>query len=418
MRIPHWLIILYRRRRDERILHPRERDPIRRYHDVNRPWGCAARLAGAVERLVVSPRKPGPIPPPKAVLLANLGHLGDVVMSTAALGVVRRAFPQARVGFLVNAASRVVLENHPHVRRLHILDHWRLERTGEPLAVRIPRYVHAARRVAEEIRREGYDVAVDLRAWWPNAAWVLALAGVPARAGYPCWGIQSLLTHPVRFRFARKHESAIQCDALRALPIDPALFENPPFDMPPPSVDGAAEAARVLGVGNLREARYVVVHAGASTPVRNWSTARWRELADRWLATGRTLVFTGHGPRDQSLIADIIESRPRCINACNALNWAGLVELIRAAELTVSVETVAGHVAVALGTPCVGVYGGMSDPLHWAPRPGATSRFVVRELPCAPCFHYNGCTARPCLAELAVDAVVEASDQALKPRGL
>jgi len=418
MRLPAWLLNAYRRQRDRRIMHPAERDPIRRYHRRYRLHDCAAALVNELVSPFLAPAMCGTITAPRRILLANFGHLGDVVMSTAAIGIVRRAFPSACLGFLLNGISRVVLENHPHVHRLHVLNHWRLERTGEPLRVRIRRYIRAAARMAEELRHERYDVAVDLRAWWPNAAYVLYRAGIPVRIGYPCLGLQSLLTHPRPFVYRRAHESRIQTDLLRALPIPAELAEgDPPFDMPPPSEQGREEVRRLLNVAGLGSIRYRVIHPGASTPVRDWPVEKWHELVGQQLADGCTLVFTGSGSRDRTMIETIIAGRPRCMNACGRLSWAGLVEVVRAAELVFSVETVTGHVAAAVGTPCVAIYGGMSDPLQWAPRSGPTSVCSVHSLACAPCFHYVGCTQRPCLSQLGADAAYAAGRDLLRGAG-
>jgi heptosyltransferase-3 len=412
MIIPNWLITAVRRRRDRRILNPQEHDVIKRYQRRLRVHTLAAALIDSLLRTFLTTAAPGGIRLPRRILLANLGGLGDVVLSTAALGIVRKALPQAEIGFLLGSWARPVLENHPSIRHFHILNHWQIERTGEPFRVRLPRYIRATSATVRELREMGYDVAVDLRAWWPNSAYVVWRAGIPVRIGYPCAGLGPLLTHPVRFQYRRLHESRIQWELLRALSIPDELFvDEPPFDMPLGTEGAQKEACDLLRAAGIDGHPYRILHVGASAVARDWPMENWRRLAGRLVDEGHRLVFTGRGPRDRKQIDSIILGLSGCVNACDRLSWAGLVALIRGAELVYSVETMAGHIAVAVNTPCVGVYGGMSDVLQWSPRPSSTSVCVTQWVPCSPCFVFNGCALKSCIRGLDIETVYVAGER-------
>ena len=415
MNIPTWLTDTYRRRRDWRILNPSEHDVIRRYQRRFSVRAHAARLVDSIVRVFVRSNASRDIPPPRRILLANLGGLGDVVLSTPAIGIVRKAFPQAWIGFLLGSWARPVLKEHPHIQHLHVLNHWKIVRTGEPLRRRMLHYFRAASMTARELRQTSYDVAVDLRAWWPTAAYVLWRAGIPARIGHPSAGLGALLTHPRPFVYRRLHESQIQTELLRSLPIPPDLFAGDPlFDMPPPSLRGQEQICRLLGVDALECTSYDVLHVGSGADAKNWPAEKWAALADRLSAEGRTLVLTGAGSRDQAMIRQITAGRGACINACDALDWDGFVEAIRAAKTLYTVDTVTTHLAVALGTPSVTVLGGMSDWLQWGPRNGPLNVALTKPMACAPCFHYCGCTTRPCLTQIDVDSVYAAGRAILR----
>ncbi len=393
---------------DGGMIEPSERSILQQHRRRYRVADTAAALMDSVLAVIErSPRRA--IPRPRKILLANYGHLGDIVMSTPCVSILRRVFPEATIGFLIGSWARPVLEGHSDVMRLHVVDHWFMDRGPESRFVKAPRYWRDCLRVAREIERERYDVAIDLRAYKPNAIPVLRLANIPVRIGYTKVGFGPLLTHPRRFVYRRAHETEVQSDLLGALGVSQAEREDAAFLLPF-SESGLAEARRVLAD---MSGPYRVIHAGASVAVRDWPVERWRELSERLLRDGCPLVFTGRGRRDRAIVERITAGLSNCINACDALSWAGLVEMIRGAELVYSVETAAGHVAAAVGTPVVAIYGGMQDWRHWAPRPGPRSVCLSNVVPCWPCFTYNGCGDEKCLKGIAVEDVYRAGEAVL-----
>ncbi|MBI5764523.1 MAG: glycosyltransferase family 9 protein [Planctomycetes bacterium] len=387
------------------MTEPSERSILQRHRRRYRVADTAAALVDAMLAVIERSTRRA-IPRPRKILLANFGHLGDIVMSTPCLSILRKAFPEATIGFLIGSWARPVLEGHPDISRLHVVDHWFMDRGPESRFVKAPRYWRDCLRVAREIERERYDVAIDLRAYKPNAIPVLRLANIPVRIGYTKVGFGPLLTHPRRFVYRRAHETVVQSDLLEALGVSQAEREDAAFHLPL-SESGLAEARRVLGDTS---GPYRVVHAGASVAVRDWPVESWRALVERLTREGRRLVFTGRGPRDRAIVEHIATGLSNCINACDALSWAGLVEMIRGAELVYSVETAAGHVAVAVGSPVVAIYGGMQDWRHWAPRAGPGSVCLSNVVPCWPCFTYNGCGDEKCLKGIGVVDVYRAGE--------
>jgi ADP-heptose:LPS heptosyltransferase len=388
---------------DGGMTEPSERSILRHHRRRYRVADTAAALLDSMLAVIErSPRRA--IPRPRKLLLANYGHLGDIVMSTPCLSILRKAFPDVTIGFLIGSWARPVLEGHPDVARLHAVDHWFMDRGPQSRFVKAPCYWRDCLRVAREIERERYDVAVDLRAYKPNAIPILRLANIPVRIGYTKVGFGPLLTHPRRFMYQRAHETVVQSDLLEALGISQVERENAAFHLPF-SDSGLAEARQLVDVRAYR-----IMHVGASVAVRDWPVESWRELAERLTREGRRLVFTGRGARDRTIVERITAGLSNCINACDMLSWPGLVEMIRGAELVYSVETAAGHVAVAVGSPVVAIYGGMQDWRHWAPRPGPTSVCLSNVVPCWPCFTYNGCGDEKCLKGIGVDDVYRAGE--------
>jgi ADP-heptose:LPS heptosyltransferase len=346
---------------------------------------------------------------PQRILIANAGHLGDVVMSTAVLPVLRHAFPGVEIGFLTGSYSRPVLDGHPLIRWIHYVDHWYLSRaaaTGHRKAIR---YYRERRRAIDELRECRYDLAIDLRAWFPNFVSLLWAARIPLRVGYDRVGFGSFLTHRLSYRYDRRHEIEHYLDLLKPLSIPAKALAHAWPNLPPIPKSAAAEAAAVLGGAR----RFRVLHPAASTPTRDWPIDCWKMLAEDLLQQGITPVLTGRGVRDGEITGTIATAVPGCINACNRLSWRGLVALIGKAELVYSVETSIGHVAAAFRRPTVSICGGMSDPLHWKPF-GANAVVATNALPCHPCFSNKGCATRGCLTGLSVAQVQAAAQEALR----
>jgi heptosyltransferase-1 len=343
----------------------------------------------------------------RRILLANAGHLGDAVMSTALLPAIKHAYPDASIGFLTGSYCRPVIQGHHLLDRVHYIDHWRASRTKSGFARKISSYyLVALPKMVQELRAARYDVAIDLHAWFPNFIPLLWLAEIPIRVGFSRLGCGSLLTHPVAFQWDRRHEIEHQLDLLRNWGVQDQSIQCAQPVLP--AITGAARASAAAVADPA--IRYRVLHPASSTSTRDWTIHGWSSLASRLCESGITPVISGAGPRDQSISQVICAAAPGTVDAVGKLNWEGLMALLSSAEMIYSVETSIGHAAAALGRPVVSIYGGMADPLHWAPRGAA---LVTKPLPCFPCFNKHGCADRPCLLDIGVRDVEIAADCAL-----
>ena len=347
----------------------------------------------------------------RRVLIANAGHLGDLVFSTAAIQSVRGGFPHATVGLLAGSWSRSIYERNPLVEHLHVLDHWYTNRARLPMWRKVLRYRSERRRVIEELRQHRYDVAIDVRIWFPNFVSVLWNAGIPVRVGFDRVGFGPTLTHTGHVTYGGRHELEDQLSLIRLI-CEPAPRSDAARPaLPPSSTEAIQEVDELMGPGNRR---FIILHMGSSITTRDWPPAKWGELARFLGGAGRRLVFTGVGNRERRDIDLATRGLTGYVNACDRLSWAGLVELVRRAELVYSTETSVGHVAAAVDTPVVAIYGGTSEPARWKPY-GPLCTVATHEPGCFPCLRRGGCRAMTCLTELSADTVYAAGEKALSP---
>lgn len=367
---------------------------------------AANRLLSALDYLLGRMyRRPAPPSPraPRRILLANGAHLGDVLLSTAVLPAIKTAFPDVEIGFLIGSWSREVLADHPLVARVHLVDHWKLNRSGAPLFQKVRRYLQTRTAALREIRAHGYDTAIDLYYYFPNCIPLLWQAGVRTRIGYASGGFGPLLTHALDWTDRGRHAIDYQADLLGFLPPGEATGRRhtrfaPNVPIPPIRKD------------DIPWDDYLVLHPGAGAAFKEWPAEKWRGLAERLVAGGRRIVFTGHGDAETRTIERIRTGLDGCVSLCGRLSWRDFVAVIAGARLAVGVESVVGHVAAAVGTPCVVVYGGVSDPTHWRPW-GEQVRVLTHPVACAPCYRKGGCAGMECVRRVGVDSVLNAVDE-------
>lgn len=341
---------------------------------------------------------------PRKILLSNAGHLGDVIISTGLLPVLHSYFPGVKIGFLCGSWASPIVSHHPLIAHTHFLDHWYLQRKSGSIWKKFSQYYFEDKKnVIREISMHEYDVAIDVRSWFPNLILTLWQSKIPVRIGYNRVGFGPLLTHSMSYSYGRRHELEYQFDLLKVLGVESSALGMAKPSLPPVTEAEAYEAHSL--VGSL--GRYRVLHVASSTLSRDWPIDQWQLLVKNLFARNITPVLTGQGPRDALIISEIARAAPSSIVACDLLSWGGLVALVGGSEMIYSVETSIGHMAAALGRPVVSIYGGMADPLHWRPY-GDRVAMVTNPLDCSPCFKKYGCETRECLNQLGVNQVLEA----------
>lgn len=362
---------------------------------------AANRLLRTVDALLgcLWPPRPIAIRPPQRILIANGAHLGDVLLSTSVLPLVRHAFPSAAIDFLTGSWAGTILENHPLIDRVHTVDHWKLNRAAISMAAKLRQYTKSRAIALHAIRRRRYDIAIDLYFYFPNSIPLLWQAGIPVRVGYTSGGFGPMLTHALDWQMRDCHVTDYFADLIRML--------APSARLPAPRPSLAHVAPEQTALPEAPREDYVVIHMGTGSPIRRWPTENWIALVDRLHAAGHLLVFTGTSSGEKQAIAAVIRRLPSCLDWSGRLSWAEFVEVVRNARLVVGVESLAGHVAAAVDTPVVAIYSGTTHPAHWRPY-GDQKCVLTAPVPCAPCYRSRGCATMDCVRGVSVDEAFQA----------
>lgn len=330
------------------------------------------------------------------ILVRSTNWLGDAVMTTPALDALRSRCPRARITVLANKLTAPLFSPHPSVDEVITFD-----RAGRHKGV------SGRLRLAAELRKHSFDLAVLL----PNSfdsALVAFLAGIPKRLGYRSDGRGLLLTHgvPVTGRTKRLHHVDCYRELLASCGIPPVsgglslhLAEN--------EQERAAHLLAEAGIG-ANDFLLGINPGAAYGSAKRWYPDRFavvaRELSSRW---GAKVLITG-GPAEAEIAADIAASLGGdCLNTAGKTDLRLLMALIGRCNFFVTNDSGPMHVAAALGTPLVAIFGPTDSTTTSPYSPHA--RVVRVAADCAPCLKRECPTDHRCMTGVTPEQVIDAA---------
>jgi len=337
----------------------------------------------------------------RRILLVKPSALGDVVHALPVVATLKRRYPDVPLDWLIEEEAAPLVLGHPAIAAFVVSGRRRWQRQ-----LRSPAQFSGAlreiRAFVSEVRRRRYDVVLDLQGLLKSALYVLA-AGTPVRVGLADGreGAPWVLTHRVPVPPQPVH--AVERYLALAAAVDaPEAVREFTIPLGPDDTDAAQ---RLLA--DLARPR-VVLHPAARWPTKLWEVDQWRDVAASLAADGAGVVLTG-GPTDaptSSAICEGLHPMPRSLTG--RLSLKQLAAVLRSADLMITVDSGPMHIAAALGTPVVALFG-PTDPSRTGPvGPG---RVLRRELPCSPCLERRCRIAetRRCMRDLDVTDVLAAA---------
>jgi len=347
--------------------------------------------SGPEPRSLADPSNRGPI------LIVPYMWIGDFVRCHTVIKLLKRRFPARPVDVLSTTLCAPLADYMPELRRAIIVD---LPRK------RLSWAEHKA--LAERLKREAYGTALIMPRTW-KAALAPYLAGIPERIGWVGEWRFGLLNDP-RFGERQLPRMVDQCAAL-ALPANTRLPENwplPELRVPPAEVTGWRERMGLADTGKP----VVALAPGAVGPSKRWPGAAYAELARRLIDHGTDVWIVG-GPGEAPLVRIIQGAVPR-VRDLTGTDLRNAILALATADAAVSNDSGLLHVAAAIGTPAIGIFGPTS-PWHWAPlNPIAARVRTASQLDCQPC-HKPTCRMQHhrCMRDISAEQVLEVTQRAL-----
>lgn len=353
-----------------------------------------------------------PLEQVRRVLVVKLRHHGDVLLTAPVFATLKRAVPGCEVDALVYADTAPMLADHPAIAQIHTIDrNWK---TLGPLA-----QAGAEWGLLSQLRARRYDLVVHLTEH-RRGAWLTKLLGprwavAPRRvagAGF----LRDAFTHFYpRSNHPQRHTVESNLDALRRIGIQPEGDDKRVIMVP-----GAAAEARVdalLAGHGLAAGDFIHLHPASRWLFKCWPADKVAQLADRLQAQGHRLALTAApDAKEQALIAAVIKaSKATLLDLSGQLSLKELAALTARARLFVGVDSAPMHIAAAMGTPTVALFGPSGD-VEWGPWM-VSHRIVSADFSCRPC-GLDGCgggKVSECLTTLPVDKVRKACEELLAP---
>lgn len=347
--------------------------------------------------------------PFKRALVIKLRHHGDVLLTTPVFATLAAHAVEADALIYDDTAS--MLSFNPDVHAIHCIGReWR----GLGTTAKLERYRALYRTLAD--RR--YDCIVHLTNHW-HGAWLARLLA-PGTAVAPAvehrsrfadrlWQRSFSFCYPV-LGGNRRHTVEIHLDALRRIGIAPSLTTKAIRFVP--GAEAEAKVAEALARHGLGRGRYIAIHPTSRWLFKTWTLAGMAELIDRLTARGDQVVLSAApSAAERAWIAALLPRLARpVIDLTGQLDLKALGALIGGARAFVGVDSVPMHIAAALGTPTVALFGPSGD-IEWGPWQ-VPHRVVTTSHPCRPCGR-DGCggsKVSDCLTTITAAQVLAALD--------
>jgi heptosyltransferase I len=346
---------------------------------------------------------------PKRILLLRLERIGDLVMALPAVRDVRTLAPNAGIDLVVGSWNEHLARAIPHVDRVETLDARWLARGRSGLGV------IGLIKAARSWRDRRYDLAINFE---PDIRSNLALsaAGAARSAGWTSGGGGPLLDVALDYDVSAHTSANAQQLVAAAFGRQAPESARPLLTIPDAAASAAALRLRALGASR---GPLVGIHASGGRAIKQWDPARFAAVAAKLAdERGAQIVLTG-GPDDAPLVEQVkrLLSSRTVVDVSTEADLPTLAALLARLDLFITGDTGPMHLAAAVSTPVVAVFG-PSKPERYAPT-GTFDRVVRVDLPCSPCNRIRQPPARcvghtpDCLAFVSVDAVYAAATSAL-----
>ena len=343
-------------------------------------------------------------------LVIMLRHHGDVLLASPVLAVLKSHAPRIEVDALVYDDTAPMVEGHPALAQLHVVGrNWKRDDFLSRIALE--------RRLYSALAARRYDLLVHLTDQ-PRGAWLARALGarcsvapvVPGRGAF--WARSFTHLYPLAGN-GRRHKVEANLDALRRIGVQPGMDERRMQFVPGDAAQ--ARIAALLAAEGVAEHGFIHMHPASRWRFKCWTAERNAQLIDRLAASYRVVLTCAPDPDEMSLVNQIVaktKSKPMVL--AGKLQIKELGALTGRARLFVGVDSMPMHLAAAMGTPAVALFG-PSGEHEW--RPWQVKHRVVASAshPCRPCGN-DGCgggKVSECLTTLGVDQVHAAVEELL-----
>jgi heptosyltransferase-2 len=330
---------------------------------------------------------------PKKILIVRTDRIGDILLSTPVIKNLREAFPSSYIAFMCRPYTKDILEGNPYLDEVIIYDKYGKQKS-----------IWSSIKFSIFLRKKRFDWAIVLHPT-NRAHLVTFFAGIPFRVGWDK-KLGFLLTKriPHTKQEGKKHELEYTLDILREINI-PIVDKTIYFPLKKDSQDKIDYLLSNLGV--TKEEKIIVIHPSASCSSKRWPQEYFCQLIKllKEKFSYKIIIITAKGEEkyaEKLIKEDVVDLRGR-------LNILEVGALLKRAILFISNDSGPVHIASALETPVISIFGrkdkGLS-PARWKPL-GRNSFYLHKDTGCKRCLAHNCLKGFLCLKAIKPDEVVK-----------
>lgn len=341
----------------------------------------------------------------KSILLFKLRYVGDVLMTTPAIRLLRQAYPEAHITMVVNKGTEDVLRHNPHLNQTLTIDRERIEKA--PFYTRL----FYEWSVLKMLKEGDYDLSIDFDSG-ERAAYLALLSGINTRIGfyYPK-GLRRMIFHRQVRRKGSLH--TVERNLMLVEKTLGLIRKDDRLELR----TGPEEDRRMtlwLRRHRLSGKNLVVIHPGARFWFKRWPARKWASLIDILQGElGLSVVITGGGREMEDVRTTLSRMKTHTYSIAGQTTILELAALIKKATLFIGNDSGPMHIAAAMGTPVIALFG-PTEPDLW--RPWGKGHVVIsRQVPCSPC-KYTDCDMERenCMEQISIEDVLHAVCQYLE----
>jgi len=349
-------------------------------------------------------------PRPKRILIILIAGIGDLIMASASLRALRRSHPEAEIHLLTNSEASTLARNYPCIDRVWSFPvrELRGDKTNAFRAINVIR----------AIRKTQFDLCLNLYrvSSWRGAlrmGLIMSSLGSQKKVGHGSKGFGLFLDTKVpKEIFENRHFVDAMMDIAKLAGGEPDDKGIEIF------WDKSAEPKWVTlfpKVGQEKQPLLIGINPGADRPEKRWNPENYASVADRLAELRGASIFLFGGPGEEHLALRIERAMNHpVVNLAGKLSLNELVYLISRLDLFVTNDSGPMHIAAAVKTPVVALFG-PEDPVYTRPYTSTgLYRIVQKELSCRPCTNKR-CDRPVCMGSLKPEDVLQACLELLAP---
>jgi len=339
----------------------------------------------------------------KRILVARTDKIGDVLLSTPVFEVLRKNYPNAYIAALVSPYALDIVKANPFIDEVIVYDKDKKHKS-----------ILNSIKFILLLKKKRFDLALILHPI--NRMHLIAyFAGIPRRVGYNR-KLGMLLTDKINHtkQFGAKHEMEYTLDLVRCLGIEPQDV----FPYMPLSKESQDKADQILvdeGIG--KEDIILSIHPSASCFSKIWPLERFAAVSDALVEKYGFKVLIIASAKDYDLAQNVLRGmKHKAVNLAGKTSVGELAALLKRSRLLISNDSGPVHIAWALGTPVIAIFGrnqkGLS-PLRWGPR-GLRDKILHKDIGCLECSAHNCVKGFACLKAIEIEDVLRSAEDILK----